>query len=248
MDFISLANSRPPKAPALGQASPVISIDFADAETIRARKVVTRSRAIPTEKYPSWKVGRMIQCESPHELNAFRLLDANPAVRTFREQPCEIQYILDGEPHSHYPDALVELASGKELWEVKPTEEALALDVVRRTALLQEALPDFGFQYRVVLGEDLQKQPRLKNALDVLRRGRATIPTAERERLRVFFAGIHSFRWGAVLDGNFGRLGRKYICRLILEGKLTFDFEQPLTRESIIECTSNGRILPEGVV
>ena len=218
-------------------SSPILSIDFADAEAIRARKVVTRSRARPTGKFPSWKVGRMIQWESSHELNAFRLLDANPAVRTFREQPCEIRYMLNGEERLHFPDALVELEGIKEIWEVKTKKDAGDTDVVERTLLLEHALPNHGYQYKVVIAEDLQRQPRLANALQVLRFGRAQMSDTDREHLRLIFARTSSFTWGAVLDDAFGRLGRNHVCRLLLEGVLTFDIEQALTRGTILHCT-----------
>lgn len=69
-------------------------------------------------------MGRMVQWESHNELNAYRLLDANPAVRAFHEQPLVIHYKLGGESHIHYPDTLVDLGTSRELWEVKPATEA----------------------------------------------------------------------------------------------------------------------------
>jgi len=226
-------------------SSPILSIDFADAETIRARKVVTRSRARPTGKFPSWKVGRMVQWESSHELNAYRLLDTNPAVRTYREQPCEIRYVLNGEERRHFPDALVEFEGTREIWEVKTKQDASDPEVVDRTTLLEHALPNHGYQYKVVIAEDLQRQPRLANALLVLRFGRAQMPDADRERLRRIFMRTSSFTWGAVLDEASGRLGRNHICRLLLEGVLTFDIEKPLTRETIVCWTGTSARSPK---
>jgi hypothetical protein len=69
---------------------PVLRIAFSSAERVRSRRVVTRSRFRPTGKYPSWKMERMLQWESINELNAFRLLDCDPGVTVFSEQPCEI--------------------------------------------------------------------------------------------------------------------------------------------------------------
>jgi len=42
----------------------ITSIDSPEDGKLRTRKVVTRSRHRSTKKYPSWKVGRMVQCES----------------------------------------------------------------------------------------------------------------------------------------------------------------------------------------
>lgn len=55
----------------------ILSIEYPQDGKLRARKVISRSKARPTGKYPSWKMDRMVHWESPHELNAYRLLDAD---------------------------------------------------------------------------------------------------------------------------------------------------------------------------
>lgn len=115
----------------------VLEIIPPSANTGRARTVVSRSRSRPTGKYPSWKTGRMVEWESHNELNALRLLDADPNIRTFREQPLTIRYALDGEVHLHFPDVLVDRVCGRELWEIKPAAHACDPKVVARTRLLE---------------------------------------------------------------------------------------------------------------
>jgi len=46
---------------------PSIEIKFPVDGKIRSRKVVSRSNARNSGKYPSWKMQRMMQWESPHE-------------------------------------------------------------------------------------------------------------------------------------------------------------------------------------
>lgn len=139
----------------------ILEIRFPEEGDVRSRKIVTRSRSRATGKYPSWKMGRMIQWESTNELNAYRLLDANPAAIAYHEQPLTIQYVLDGETHKHFPDTLVQWGSSRELWEIKPSSEACRPEYVNRTRFLEAALPQLGFAYRLVLAEDLNKEPRL---------------------------------------------------------------------------------------
>lgn len=131
-------------------ANSILDISYPKPGKLRSRKVVSRSRARPTGKYPSWKMGRMVQWESVNELNAFRLLDASPEVLSFSEQPVAIKFILDGENLTHYPDVLVQYRNGRELWEIKPKSEAVKPDVVARTLFMQAALPAFGFTYQLV--------------------------------------------------------------------------------------------------
>lgn len=205
----------------------ILAIEYPKDGEIRSRKVISRSKARGSGKYPSWKMGRMIHWESSHELNAFRLLDADSAVLKFTEQPLVIKYRLDGVEHEHYPDIKVTTRQGKELWEVKMADDAAEPDVVRRTALMSTALPTLGYVYRVVHAEDLGRQPRLKNVLDLLRLGRADIPAVERERLRVTFERVPTLTWGDVKRGALGAKGQYFVCRLILEGAISLDLSAP---------------------
>ncbi|HUN85974.1 MAG TPA: TnsA endonuclease N-terminal domain-containing protein [Terracidiphilus sp.] len=119
---------------------------------------------------------RSMQWESANELNAFRLLDADAEVKGFAEQPCIIEYVDDGKLRKHTPDILVEFREGrKELWEIKTANEASHTNIAARTSLLSQSLPHFGYRYRVVLAQDLQLQPRLRNTITLLRYGSAAL-------------------------------------------------------------------------
>ena len=220
-------------------AQPAVVITFPEAGTLRSRRVVSRSRARPTGKYPSWKMARMVQWESHNELNAYRLLDASPLVKSFREQPAEIRYVLDGEEHRHYPDTLVELPDGKEFWEIKPRREAFSPEVARRTELLARELPGKGYAYRMVLAEDLARQPRLDNVLTILKFGRPAIDPVDRERMRVAFSPGSELTWNDAVSSERGGNARGVVCRLLLEGVLVLDVEQPLSPATLLRW-ANG--------
>lgn len=212
----------------------IIEISYPRNISGRSRSVVTRSRARPTGKFPSWKLGRMIQWESINELNAYRLLDAIPAVLSYQEQPLTITYQLNGETHKHHPDTLVRWRSSRELWEIKPTSEAIRPEYAERTRFLEAGLPQLGFAYRLVLAEDLKKEPRLSNVLMVLKFGRAPIPELAREQFRQAMLAAGGVSWGHVVNGEFGAHGRNIACRLILEGVLAADLERPLTPDTFL--------------
>jgi len=139
----------------------IVSLTFPNDEKLRSRKVVTRSRARATGKYPSWKMGRMIQWESINELNAYRLLDTDPSVIEFYEQPLKISYVIDGTLRTHYPDTLVKWVNHQELWEIKSPKYAEKPDYLKRTQILEAALIEFGYNYRMINAEGFLKQPRL---------------------------------------------------------------------------------------
>jgi hypothetical protein len=164
--------------------SGIKSILFPEPGRMRSRKVVSRSNARSTGKYPSWKMGRMIHWESINELNAFRLLDCDPNVTSYSEQPCQIVYVLDGVERVHYPDILVTTTAGKQLWEVKLRSNASEPEVLARANFLSRALPRCGYEYRTVFGEDLARQPRLNNANLLLSLGKRAVSDCEWEDVR----------------------------------------------------------------
>lgn len=207
----------------------ISNIVFPESGQLRSRKVVSRSRARPTGKYPSWKMGRMVQWESENELNAFRILDCDPDVTSFHEQPCEVKYVLDGQIRSHYPDILVEKIGRKELWEVKPESGAEKPEVVTRTTLLIQGLPSWGYAYRVVLAKDLAMQPRQANACFLLGFGRRAVTDCEQEFIRRVLTRHGSLLWSDACRGEYGPRGREIFCSLVLRGVLTIDLNLPIS-------------------
>ena len=206
----------------------VREIIYPEPGSLRSRKVISRSRARPTGKFPSWKMERMMHWESPNERNAFSLLDGNPAVLGFHEQPLTIRYVLHGESHLHYPDVLVRFEGAKQLWEIKPEREALKPEVADRTRLLYFSLPQFGFEYRMVTAEQLRQEPRLSNVLTMLKFGRKPVDVIEREHIRQLLLDVPFIPWASATNGDLGPRGRAVLFRLALEGVIQFEMDKKL--------------------
>jgi hypothetical protein len=209
--------------------SGIRSILFPEPGQMRSRKVVSRSNARSAGKYPSWKMGRMMHWESLNELNAFRLLDCDPNVTSYSEQPCRVAYVMDGVEKIHYPDILVATSEGKQLWEVKPRSNALEPEVLIRTAFLSSLLPRWGYEYRTVLAEDLASQPRLSNANLLLSLGKRAVSDCEREDVRRTIAEQGTLVWADACAGYYGARGREILCSLVLRGVLTIDMNATIS-------------------
>ena len=203
-------------------AAEILALNW-PADGCLARSVVTRSRARMTGKFPSSKMGRMVQWESRNERNSMVLLEACHWVLGYRAQPLEIRFRLGGEEHFHFPDTLVEYADTRELWEVKPRQHAIDPFVMARTQLMCSQLPKWNLTYRMVLAEDLAREPRLSLARDLLRFGRANVDAITRERVRELFQKVECVTWRSALAGHLGRYGRAALCRLTLEGRVLCD-------------------------
>jgi hypothetical protein len=209
--------------------SGIRSILFPIPGQMRSRKVVSRSNARSAGKYPSWKMGRMMHWESSNELNAFRLLDCDPNVTSYSEQPCQITYVMDGVERIHYPDILVTTTGGIQLWEVKPQSNALEPEVLARAAFLSRVLPRWGYEYRTLLAEDLASQPRLGNANLLLSLGKRAVSDCEWEDVRRTMAEEESLVWSEACAGNYGPKGREILCSLVLRGALSIDMYVPIS-------------------
>jgi hypothetical protein len=171
----------------------------------------------------------MMHWESGNELNAFRLLDCDPNVASYSEQPCRIAYVMDGVEKIHFPDILVTTTGGKQLWEVKPRSNTLDPEVFGRAAFLSQVLPRWGYEYRSVLAEDLARQPRLGNANLLLSLGKRTVSDCEWEGVRQTMAEQVSLTWAEACAGNYGPKGREILCSLVLKGMLTIDMNVPIS-------------------
>lgn len=215
-------------------AVPKIQIIFPKDGKIRSRKVVKRSNARMTGKYPSWKMQRMMQWESEHESNAMRVFDASVEVIDFNEQPCEIIYEMEGESFRHYPDFLVQTLDGNTFCEVKMAADAASDDVAKRTAHLTQYLPYYGYQYRIELAEDLAQEPRLGNLKRLLKLGRVDVSLPEKEHFRQFFKQHDAILWSDLKQNECHPMLLPQACRLILEGNLTIDLNKPISESSAI--------------
>jgi hypothetical protein len=171
----------------------------------------------------------MMHWESTNELNAFRLLDCDPKVTSYSEQPCRITYVLDGVEKIHFPDILVTTTGGKQLWEVMPRSCAFGPEILARATFLSRVLPKWGYEYRTVLAEDLSRQPRLTNANLLLSLGKRTVSDCEWEDVRRIMAGQESLVWSKACAGNYGARGREILCSLVLKGMLIIDINVPIS-------------------
>lgn len=205
------------------------SIEFAKPGEFRFRNVVSRSNARVTGKYPSWKMDRMTHWESRNERNAFSLLECDPDVKGFHEQPCKIVYVINGKKQTHYPDILVVFAKEREIWEVKPHFEALQTKVRVRTSFLAQALLPWGYRYRIALGEDLAQQPRLDNANVLLKFGKKPVTDNDYEIIRRALYKRGALSWSEACGGDYGAKGRDNLCSLAVRGTLRIDMGVPIS-------------------
>jgi hypothetical protein len=112
-------------------------------------------------KFASVKTGRVNWYESLLERDLMYLLDFDPAVTCWYEQPLRIRFCHGGKVHRYTPDLEVHRASHKQLIEVKPKRQ---VDSGKWDALFRAAssiCEQEGYEFIVVTEEVIRTEPRL---------------------------------------------------------------------------------------
>ncbi len=209
-------------------------IRFYDSPT----EIVCRSNSRPTIKYPSLKMKSMLQIW-PHELNAARLIDADPHVSVIRPRPCELEYTIDGKSKRHFSSFYVRTGAD-EIWDVVTDDCIGSRD--SHIALLSQALAEYGYVYRVLSTKEINRQPRLSNLQIILDFARRPCFGRERDTVRRALIRHGCVLWGDAFLGTLGQSGRETICSLVAEGYLELDLDQPLNVNTKFYTNSQRRL------
>jgi len=169
----------------------------------------------------------MIHCDSSLEFDHCNLLEVDPLVSAYCEQPMQIHFRLNGEVHFHIPDSLAYRGDRALVIECKYQAEAEEPQIAARTELLSRCLPKLGLDYRLVT-EEAMRQPRLQNARDVRYFGRAPLDTIARDHILTIVDSGTPVTWGGAITGQLGQRGREALCRMVRDGYLWFDIDGDL--------------------
>jgi hypothetical protein len=133
--------------------------------------------------FPSLKMGRMVAFESLIERDYIYLLDYDPAVTEFGEQPLTIDYVEDGKKLHYTPDFKVELDGTTLLVECKPAKYVDTEDNQRKFAAGVAYCADCGWEFQVVTEEQIRAGFRLQNIKLVTRHARFKVQADFRSRV-----------------------------------------------------------------
>ncbi|WP_109117768.1 TnsA endonuclease N-terminal domain-containing protein [Azospirillum sp. TSO22-1] len=152
----------------------------------RARRVITRSVHRVKGRFPSLKMGRTIHWESQLERDLIYLLEFDPDVQAYREQPTTLSLVVDGKSRRYTPDFLVQKPHGFYVVEVKPAEKARQPEYVALFAAATTSLQAMAAGFQILTEVDIRAQPRLDNIRLLLRYQRVDVP----ERVWPAIAGL----------------------------------------------------------
>lgn len=137
------------------------------------RKVIGRSSSVTngwhrTSKNPFG----FCSGESIGELEFLMFADMDPGISLVHPQPTKIRLHHDGRLAHHIPDFAVMERGESIIYEVKSERQYSRPELRARLASAAAAVEAVGWQYYVVLKQDILNDPRYRNVCDVWRRFR----------------------------------------------------------------------------
>lgn len=114
-------------------------------------------------RFPSTKMGRMIAFESLLERDFIYLLDYDPDVEWFEEQPLSIEYLHEAKLLHYTPDFHVLELGQQVLVECKPERFVETEENRRKFAVAREWCEERGWEFRIVTDQQVRSGFRLQN-------------------------------------------------------------------------------------
>ncbi|WP_177187881.1 TnsA endonuclease N-terminal domain-containing protein [Formivibrio citricus] len=185
----------------------------------------------------------MVAWESLLEKDALLLLELSPGVVSYREQPTVIQYSDGIQVREYYPDFELVLADGSIVHlEVKPSEELAKPKIRSKYEQIAAHYRARQFTFRIITELEIRREPRFSNLeLIAYPHSHAWLSLPAHDVLVDFFHGhVRSLR---DCDRDLGAASTR---RLIANGKLVCDLDQPLTANtpvSLFQGEQNASIL-----
>jgi hypothetical protein len=155
--------------------------------------------------FPSIKMKRMVAFESLIERDYLYLLDYEPEVERFEEQPLTVEYQHDGKVLHYTPDFHLVEAGQDVLVECKPLAFVEKDENQRKFSAARAWCADRGWTFRIVTDQDLRAGFRLENVKLLTRYARHIVEPGTKGRI---YALLHSAQMTMALDD----LARRITC------------------------------------
>lgn len=116
-----------------------------------------------TGKFPSQKMNRMIHFESGLEKDFIYMLEFDPRVSSYEEQPVEFRSSESGKVKKYTPDFGAWISGEYWIYECKPTKFLTSKDNPEKFAFGERECSARGWFYQVVTDDLIRKGHKLRN-------------------------------------------------------------------------------------
>jgi hypothetical protein len=155
------------------------------------RKVSNHSRNV-IGRFPSAKMGRMIAFESLLERDFIYLLEYDPSVKWFEEQPLSIKYLQEGKQFQYTPDFHL-LENGQHvLVECKPQRFVETEENRHKFAVARVWCRECGWEFRLMTDQQIRAGFRLKNVKLLAQYARQKVDAVMRSQIQSYLHDTQS--------------------------------------------------------
>jgi hypothetical protein len=203
---------------------------------MKTRKITNKGTKKVIGKFPSLKMGRLVWWESQIERDYIYLLEFDPAVISYEEQPLRISYYLNGKERHYTPDFLVKRTDKSLIIEVKQEEEAQKEENQRLFHIASAICARHNYEFVIVTDKMIRVQPRLDN-IKLLTRYQKTPINDPHYQIICYelFVKNSEVSLGEVTQFFASRnIGKQVVFSLLYWGVLAVDLMQPIGALSVV--------------
>jgi hypothetical protein len=141
-------------------------------------------------KFPSLKLGRMVYFESRVERDQIYLMEYDPEVVFYEEQPLMIEYAMAGKCYKYFPDFKVVTSSGQHLLLECKAERFVGTDKnQRKIAAGQSWCAHRNWEFRLITEQMTRTGCRLENVMLLWQFARHSVPLDVKTRVYTVMNG-----------------------------------------------------------
>lgn len=185
-------------------------------------------------KFPSLKLNRIILWRSLLERDYLHLLEFDPDVVYYKEQPFQIDSIND-DVHNYTPDFLVERTDKRQIIEVKPEQYVTNEENAVLYLSLASVCRAKGYEFLVVTDTMVRAQPCLNNVKLLWRYARTPLTPQHQILCHNFMLRCTQANFTEVIQFfELNCIAKDVVYALMYRGALAFDITQPINSEIIL--------------
>jgi hypothetical protein len=208
---------------------------------MKARKITNKGVKKVIGKFPSLKMGQLVWWESQIERDYIYLLEFDPDVISYEEQPLRISYHFNGKERRYTPDFLVKRSDRTIIVEVKPEEEIQKEENQRLFHIANVICARNNYEFIVVTDKMIRLQPRLNNIKLLTKYQRTPInnPHYQIACHELFTEKLEIPLGEAMQFFNSRKIDAQVIFALLYWGVLAINLMQPIGMESVVYLPGN---------
>lgn len=202
---------------------------------MRVRKFSKRGSAAKfIGKFPSLKLDRTILWGSQLIRDYLYLLEFDPDVLSYCEQPLKLHYIYDG-PRYYAPNFLVERSNKKQIIEVKAESQPEGEASIIKYRLIDSIFRQEGFDFLIITDKIIRAQPRLDNIKLLWKYARTPITPQHQILYKNFMRRNRQAPLRETVQFfESHHVTGQVVYALMYQGVFVFDLMRPINSETIL--------------